>query len=76
MTVSLDLPADALARLRAEASRRGVEIDVIVAELASQLPGEKARTEHRSLAFIGAGASAHGISDRIDDLLADGFGRD
>ena len=29
----------------------------------------------RSLAFVGAGASQHGITDRIDELLADGFGR-
>lgn len=28
------------------------------------------------LAFVGAGASEHGITARIDDLLADGFGRD
>jgi N-acetylmuramic acid 6-phosphate (MurNAc-6-P) etherase len=30
----------------------------------------------RELAFVGAGASASGISGRIDELLRDGFGRD
>ena len=34
MTVTVDLPEDALARLQAEAKRRGVSIDVVVAELA------------------------------------------
>lgn len=29
-----------------------------------------------SPAFVGAGASEHGITARIDELLADGFGRD
>ena len=35
MTVTLDLPPDALARLEAEAQRRGVGIDAVVAELAA-----------------------------------------
>ena len=30
----------------------------------------------RSLAFVGAGASEHGITPHLDELLADGFGRD
>lgn len=76
MTLSLDLPADALARLHAEAARRGVEVDVIVADLASLLPAEEPASASRSLAFVGAGASHQGISNQIEDLLADGFGRD
>ncbi len=34
MTVTIDLPEDALARLRAEATRRGVGIETVIAELA------------------------------------------
>jgi hypothetical protein len=30
----------------------------------------------RVLAFVGAGASEHGITPRIEELLAEGFGRD
>lgn len=75
MTVSIDLPEEALARLHAEASRRGVSIDEVIAELADQLPARQPETGHRSLAFLGAGASQHGITARIDELLADGFGR-
>jgi hypothetical protein len=76
MTLSIDLPERALVRLRAEATRRGVSIGEVVAELADGLPTEPATTPRRKLAFVGAGASQHGITDRIDKLLADGFGRD
>ena len=33
MTVTIDLPEDALERLRAEAKRRGVSIELVIAEL-------------------------------------------
>lgn len=75
MSVNVDLPAEALRRLEAEAARRGVSIDVVIAELADTLPAQPERGRHR-LAIVGVGASGSGISHRIDDLLADGFGRD
>ena len=76
MTVTVDLPEDALARLRAEAKRRGVSIDVVIAELAEALPAETSPAKGR-LSFIGLGASTSGRYARdTDDLLADGFGRD
>jgi len=56
VTVTLDLPEDALERLRAEADRRGVSVDDLVAELASRLPAETRAGAHR-LSFIGIGAS-------------------
>ena len=56
MSVTIELPDDALARLRAEATRRGVSIDVIVAELADRLPAQPTPNT-RSLSFIGIGAS-------------------
>lgn len=73
MSVTLDLPDDVLARLTAEAKRRGVELSVVIADLAAQLlPADQPR---RRLAFIGAGASTSGITPRIDQLLDEGFGR-
>lgn len=75
MTVNIDLPADAQARLEAEATRRGITIDQLIAELADNLPADTP-APNRKLAFVGAGASKTGITHQIDDLLADGFGRD
>jgi hypothetical protein len=76
VSVSIDLPDDALARLRAEATRRRISVDEVITELAGRLPLEQPASPRRSLAFVGAGASGHGITTRIDKLLADGFGRD
>ncbi len=56
VTVTLDLPAEAEARLQAEANRRGVTLDQLVAELANQLPAESGMPKHR-LGFVGIGAS-------------------
>lgn len=74
MTVTLDLPDDALQRLNAEAKRRGVGLSDVVTDLATRLPkaGGPAR---RKLAFVAAGASESGITPRIDALLEEGFGR-
>ena len=76
--MTVDLPDQALSRLRAEAVRRGVRIDEVIAELADQLPAddEHASRDPRRLAFLGAGASESGITPRLDELLADGFGRE
>lgn len=80
MTLTLELPAEAQARLEAEATRRGITLDQLVAQIAESFPVDaapgKVRQKARRLAFVGAGASDTGITDRIDDLLADGFGRD
>jgi hypothetical protein len=76
MTVTVDLPEDALARLRAEAKRRGVSIDDVIAELAEALPAESSAAP-RTFSFIGLGSSTSGRYARdTDQLLADGFGRD
>lgn len=76
MSETIELPTEVFARLRAEAARRSVSIDELVAELADQLlPAEPASTHHR-LAFVAAGSSACGITPHIGQSLADGFGRD
>lgn len=77
MSVTIELPADALANLEAEAQRRGVGIDVLIAEFAAGLlPGGVSAGRRRRPAFVAVGASGTGVSDRIDEILADGFGRD
>jgi hypothetical protein len=74
MTLTVELSETTLARLRAEAGRRGVSIDVLIAELVETLPPETAR-ERRKLSFIGLGASTSGCrAGDADDLLANGFG--
>lgn len=73
--MTVELPAEALRRLEAEATRRGLSIDDVIAELAAALPVESSGPR-RNPAFVGVGASAHGITDRIDESLADGFGHD
>ena len=53
--MTLDLPADAQARLQAEALRRGITVDKLVADLANSLPAEDPLE-----AFIGSGSSGRG----------------
>jgi len=51
MSLTLDLPDDALARLRAEADRRGVSIDAVVAKLTQDPPADAVED------FVGCGES-------------------
>ena len=74
MTLSIELSAENLARLRAEADTRGMTTDELIAEMIAALPGDAA--QNTLAAFIGAGASEAGSSHQIDELLSDGFGRD
>lgn len=78
MTVKVELSDAVSARLSAEAARRGVGIDQVIANLAELLPPgfDRSRSTTPKLAFIAAGASEMGITNRIDEILADGFGRD
>jgi hypothetical protein len=59
MLVTVELPEDAMARLRAEAVRRDVSIDVVIADLATELPIEVSRRTSR-LSFTGTGHSGRG----------------
>jgi len=78
MSVTVELPAETLARLEAEAARRGVGIDTVIAELAQQLPRPDRGGARRKLAISGVGTSGgeRGRAREADDLLAEGFGRD
>lgn len=76
VTVTLDLPAEAQARLQAEAARRGITLDQLVAEIANSFPAETT-TPTRTRGFVGIGSSTSGRSARdADEMLAEGFGRD
>jgi hypothetical protein len=79
MSVTVDLPPATLRRLEAEAARRGVGIEIVIAELAEALPAEDAGAApvRRTLAIAGIGASGgqRGRAADADELLADGFGR-
>jgi hypothetical protein len=58
MTVTIDIPPDARARLEAEAARRGITLDQLVTELAAQLPvAPKSATSGRLSEFFGSGDS-------------------
>lgn len=59
MSLTLDIPDEARARLEAEAARRGMDVDALVTELAHGLPAG-ASTDRPSLSFIGAGRSGRG----------------
>ncbi len=77
MSVTVELPDDMLARLQAEAARRGVSVDAVITELVAQLPVDTPAPAKRNLAFIGMGASTSGRRARdADEMLAEGFGRD
>lgn len=53
--MTLDLPAEAVARLQAEALRPRITVDQLVADLANSLP-----TKNALETFIGSGSSGRG----------------
>ncbi len=61
MTVTVDLSEDTLARLQAEATRRGDSIDLVIAELTASRPTEHLPVK-QTLSFVGLGSSS---SDRF-----------
>ncbi len=71
MTLSIDLPEQALARLRAEAARRGVSIDDVIAELADQLPAEASGVSvpRRRLSFAGRLEAEPDFAERSEEIL-------
>lgn len=75
MTIEVDLPEEAVRRLQAEADRRGLSVEGLIAKLASELPAPWTGPGRRP-AFVAVGASETGTTDRIEKILAEGFGRD
>ncbi len=73
----VNVPGEVARRLEAAAAARGVTTEELAAEvLAENAPVVGEAPRRRRLGFVGIGASEHGIGDRVDELLADGFGRD
>lgn len=70
-------PDDVADRLRSAAKARGVTADELAVELvADHLPLLADSPGRRRLALAGVGASGTGLTHRIDETLAEGFGRD
>lgn len=77
MSVTLELSAEIVARLRAEADRRQLSMDAVVEDLAASLPAAMGRPTRRKLSFVGMGSSISGrTASDADEMLAEGFGRD
>ena len=78
MSMIVTVPDGVARRLEAAAAARGISVDEIATEvLAAHTPEPSYPMQaRRHLALTGIGASGHGLSHRIDELLADGFGRD
>lgn len=75
--MTVNVPDDVARRLEAAAAARGVSVDEFATGvLIDNVPEVASATGRRHLAFVGIGASEHGISHRIEELLDDGFGRD
>ena len=77
VSVTVDLPPATLRRLEAEAARRGVGIEVVIAELAETLPAEAEpgpTTGHR-FGFVGVAASGDGtLSEHYKEIRRAEFG--
>lgn len=73
----LDVSDEALARLRAEADRRGISVAAVVDELVAGLPAESAESSPKKLRFVALGRSTSGrCAADAEEMLAEGFGRD
>lgn len=70
MTVTLELPAEALQELRAEAERRDLSVDALIAEFAGTLG--RATPAPRPLGFVAIGESTSGRrAVDADEMLAE-----
>ena len=76
MTLTVDLPEMRSRGYEAEAERRGVSIDVVIAELAETLPRRDRKPRSGSSRSSGSGLDLRTYARDTDELLADGFGRD
>lgn len=75
MRIEVDLSEELVRRLQAEAARRAVTLETLIAEVASELAAEGSRAGRRP-AFVAVGASRAGTTDQIQVIMAEGFGRE
>lgn len=86
--MTIDLPDEVLAELQAKAARRGISVEDLIAESATELVAVHAPPalprkiefdpvgERLSLSGVGASGGRHGWARDADEALAKGFGRD
>jgi len=72
---NIEISSEVFDRIEAEAARRHIPPSEVITELADSLPPVRSESGRDAPAFVAAGESGAGISNRIDELLADGFGR-
>ncbi|WP_395161157.1 hypothetical protein [Ilumatobacter sp.] len=72
---NIEISNEVLDRIEAEAARRHMTLSEVITDLAHSLPPVQSPSGRTAPAFVAAGESGGGITDRIDELLADGFGR-
>jgi hypothetical protein len=76
MTLTLQVPEDLAGRLAAEASRRGMSVEELSAELLLAAALDQP-VQRRHLAFVGIGSSGSSRGGaQVDELLDEGFGED
>ena len=73
--VMLSVSEQTAERLQVAAAARGVSPAEIVDELVAGLPDTRDPIRRR-LALAGIGETTHGITSRIEEQLAEGFGHD
>jgi hypothetical protein len=66
----VEITDEAYRRIAAAADQRGVSVSTIIAGLAGQLPGPGRPDDRPVPAFVAAGASERGITNRMNDLVA------
>lgn len=73
---TISVPDELGRKLNAAASSRGLSVDELATEvLEEHVVDPSPAPRRRKLAFAAIGSSGEGITHRIDELLADGFGR-
>jgi len=73
--LNVNVPDEVRRRLDAAAAERGVTVEELAGGLLAEHVSNIDVVPRRHLALAGIGTSKHGISSRVDELLADGFGR-
>ena len=72
-SITLGLDEERPARLAERAARAGVSPEVLAADVLAEFLAEP--TSGESIEFVGTFSSEELRGDRVDELLAEGFGR-
>lgn len=72
---TISVPDELARKLQAAAAARGTTADALATELLEGHVLDDTPAPHRKSRLLGIGASDGGTSHRIDELLAEGFGK-